>query len=427
MAPFYAYTSNQAGNTVSVIDTSTDTVVTTIPVAATLEEIRVSPDNSVVAVASNTGSNVHFISTTSLTEIGTPATISEKPYSLQFTPNSATLYVGTDSTGIGLVSIVDVASQTETGTISTTGVNMADVAVSPDGATAYTASQEPTGPVTVIDTGTNTVTTTISAAWSTGLAITPDGTTMFATELLGTYQVNVIDLGTNTITGMVPTGVNPAYVAITPDGTTAFVTNNGDNTVTVFDVGTLAVITTITDPSFNAPLGLCITPDGAKCYVANAGGSTVTVIDVSSHAVLGTVAVGSRPQFVSIVPVTVVPPANYPGATFIPTLFIPQKGKVTEDYTSAELMADWLAIEVWSQRWLPTPPTLFFSRKGSDNPKDLNANWLIMEEWVNQIIGLKAPYVPLLVPRKNSNAPFDLDIDFLAIQNWGNRIAHGVQ
>ena len=75
----------------------------------------------------------------------------------------------------------------------------------------------------------------------------------------------------------------------------------------------------------------------------------------------------------------------------------------------------------------PTPPVLFFPRKGSDNPRDLNANWVIMEEWVNQIIGLKAPYVPLLVPRKNSNAPFDLDIDFLAIQNWGNRIAHGVQ
>ena len=126
----------------------------------------------------------------------------------------------------------------------------------------------------------------------------------------------------------------------------------------------------------------------------------------------------------SYYPVPPPPTPGYPGATFIPKLFIPIKGKVTVDYTAAELMANWIAIEIWSQRWLPPAPvTLFFPDKHSTDPQALNANWIVFENWVAQVTQReKAPYPTLFIPRKNSNQPFDLDVNFLRIQNWANSL-----
>jgi YVTN family beta-propeller protein len=55
MTTGYLYVPNESDNTVSVIDTSNDAVIATIPIAATPDGTAVSPDGTLVYVASESG------------------------------------------------------------------------------------------------------------------------------------------------------------------------------------------------------------------------------------------------------------------------------------------------------------------------------------------------------------------------------------
>ena len=50
--------------------------------------------------------------------------------------------------------------------------------------------------------------------------------------------VSVIDTSTNTVTTTMPVGNNPFEVAATPDGSKVYVTNADDNTVSVIGIKT---------------------------------------------------------------------------------------------------------------------------------------------------------------------------------------------
>jgi YVTN family beta-propeller protein len=98
--------------------------------------------------------------------------------------------------------------------------------------TAYISNRD-SNSLSVVETATNTVTTTITAAIGTGpigVAVTPDG--RFAYVANGgnagnSNTVSVIDVATNTVVGSVPVGNGPFGVALTPDGKLAYVTNYG--------------------------------------------------------------------------------------------------------------------------------------------------------------------------------------------------------
>jgi YVTN family beta-propeller protein len=93
------------------------------------------------------------------------------------------------------------------------------VAFSPDGRTAYVASNEEEH-VSVISTATNTVTATIPIApipadeqpWA--VAVSPDGRVVYVTNYFGN-SVSVISTAAGTVTATVPAGTNPVAVAAT--------------------------------------------------------------------------------------------------------------------------------------------------------------------------------------------------------------------
>ncbi|MGW2698772.1 YncE family protein [Streptomyces sp. NPDC001340] len=70
------------------------------------------------------------------------------------------------------------------------------------------------------------------------------GTFTYVTNF-GSDSVSVIDTGTNTVTATVPVGDGPFDVAVTPDGTRAYVANNFSDTVSVIDTTTSTVIATV--------------------------------------------------------------------------------------------------------------------------------------------------------------------------------------
>ncbi|MFF9650553.1 Ig-like domain repeat protein [Streptomyces sp. NPDC014622] len=152
--------------------------------------------------------------------------------------------------------------------------------------------------VSVIDTSSNTVTTTIAVgSVPFGVAITPDGLHAYVTNS-GSNDVSVIDTSSNIVTTAVPVGSLPLGVAIT--GTSAYVANNGDGTVSLINTGTNTVTATVSVGA--APVGVAASPDGLHVYIANNSDNTVSVIATASNSVTGTVPTGPGPFELEVTP-----------------------------------------------------------------------------------------------------------------------------
>jgi YVTN family beta-propeller protein len=82
--------------------------------------------------------------------------------------------------------------------------------------------------------------------------------------------------------------------------TRGYVTNGQDNTVSVIDTATRAVIATV--PVGSSPSAVAVTPNGRFAYVANTLGSSVSVISAVTNTVVATVPVGSFPRAIAITP-----------------------------------------------------------------------------------------------------------------------------
>jgi YVTN family beta-propeller protein len=134
---------------------------------------------------------------------------------------------------------------------------------------------------------------------------------------VGDDTVSVIDTGTNTVTNTIPVGSAPHGITVSPDGSKVYVTNLASNTVSVIGTGTNTVTNTI--PVGTTPWGIAVTSDGSKIYVANFGSNSVSVIDTGTNTVTNTIPVGTSPfafgQFIT----STVPVLKINDFTAIPT------------------------------------------------------------------------------------------------------------
>jgi YVTN family beta-propeller protein len=284
-----AYISNADSNTVSVIDTSNNTVVATIAVGNSPFGVAINPDGTRAYVANAFSSDISVIDTSNNTVIATVA-LANTPYGVAITPDGTRAYVTNPVSNS--VSVIDTSNNTVVATIAVGSIPYG-VAITPDGSRAYiTNNQEDS--VSVIDTSTNTVVATVPVGtFPYGVAVNPDGTRVYlANEFSG--DVSVIDTSTNTVVATVPIGNAPYGVAITPNGTRAYVANFTSNNVSVIDTSTNTVVATV--GVGEAPYGVAITPDGTRAYVSNALSNNVSVIDTSTNTVVTTVAVESDPR-----------------------------------------------------------------------------------------------------------------------------------
>jgi len=176
-------------NTVSVINTATNTVTGTIVVGYGPKGISVSPDGNAVYVANSCDSRKSCSATTgSLSVIDTnpndgaavntvihTLTFDSQAIAVTVSPNSQFAFVTTNGgTGpTGTVKMIDTANTTVIRTINV-GVNPTAVAVSADGKAVFVANTG-SNTVSVIDTATGTVTNTIDDVSNPGgLAILGD-------------------------------------------------------------------------------------------------------------------------------------------------------------------------------------------------------------------------------------------------------------
>ncbi|HEY6352528.1 MAG TPA: YncE family protein [Candidatus Angelobacter sp.] len=297
----YVVNGGNASNSVSVIDTATNTVTATIPVGHSPQGVAVAPDSAHAYVTNFSDGTVSVIDTATNTVVATvplaaPGNPSE-PFLPAITPDGKSLYVP-DASANGVV-VVNTATNTVNTTIPVGG-SPYQVAIAPDGAHAYVA-RTGDGNVSVIDTATNTVVgSPIHVSAGGGevftVAVAPDGAHIYAGGG-GNATVTIIATSNNATTTI--TGVpNATGLAITPDGASLYVTD-GIQTVSVIDTATNAVQPSLVTVG-NGPLLLAITPDGASVYVTNLGDGTVSVIATATNTVPATITVGSQPQGIAI-------------------------------------------------------------------------------------------------------------------------------
>ncbi|MER5696032.1 YVTN family beta-propeller repeat protein [Streptomyces mirabilis] len=291
----HAHVANANSGYVSVIDTATNTVTTTIPAGDGSEGVAVTPDGTRAYVTNSLSDDVSVIDTATNT-VTTTIPVGDDPGDVAVTPDGTHTYV-TNSLSND-VSVIDTATNTVTTTIPV-GTGPVGVAVTPDGTRAYVTNSGSHN-VSVIDTATNTVATTIPVGLNPGgVAVTPDGTRAYIVNF-ASRSVSVIDTATNTVTTTIPVGTGPARVAVTPDGTRAYVTNPGSDDVWVIDTATNTVTTTI--PVGTVPVWVAVTPDGTRAYVTNFFSANVSVIDTATNTVTTTIPVGEVPDGVAVTP-----------------------------------------------------------------------------------------------------------------------------
>jgi YVTN family beta-propeller protein len=105
--------------------------------------------------------------------------------------------------------------------------------------------------------------------------------------------LTVINTATNTVVTTIAVGWKPIGVCVNGDGSRVYVTNNIDNTVSVINTATNTVLSTI--PVGTDPLGASVTADGSRLYIANKGSNNVSVINTATNSVVATIPVGTAP------------------------------------------------------------------------------------------------------------------------------------
>lgn len=229
-------------NTVVVLDTVGLTVLATIPVGNHPRGIDVTPDGTLALVANRDSSSVSVIDTVTYKVISTIALPSSNPYGVAITPDGRTAYVANGMDPGGAVYVIDIGRRAVTGTIGVGGRPF-KVAVSPDGTQALVTNNAP-GTVSVIDTTTNTIVKTLSVgAAAFGVTFHPNGTRGYVTA---NGNLVVIDMSTYAILAQVKVGTYPVSVRVTPDGLQAFVANRLSDFISQIDTSTNTVLANIT-------------------------------------------------------------------------------------------------------------------------------------------------------------------------------------
>jgi YVTN family beta-propeller protein len=161
-----AYVTNRGDNTVSVIDTKTRTELTTVPVQYKPANVAITPDGRHAYVTNFgdpipiPGTTVSVIDTTTNAVVATIPGVGPGPLGVAVTPDGAHVYVV--NVLFDNVSVIETATNTVVATVAV-GPRPRAVAITPDGAHAYVTNFF-NNTVSVIEIATNTVVDTVPVA-----------------------------------------------------------------------------------------------------------------------------------------------------------------------------------------------------------------------------------------------------------------------
>ncbi len=282
-----AYITNSGSNTVSVINTVSNTVIASFATGKQPQSVCVSTDGLRLYVTNITDGSVSVFSAATNALIAN-VTIGTNPNAVAVSPDNTRVYVSSGNQVIVIDAQTDAVIKTiNVGTLAT------GIAVSPDGKLIYAVCYAAEA-VYVINSSTNAVVTIIPVGGSPyGVCFSPDGSRAYVTNE-GSGTVSVINTATNSVSATINVGVDPIGIVVSPDGKQIYVANDGSTLVNVINAATNVITATITVGS--NPFGLSLTPDGQFLYVSNDFSNNVSVISTTTNKVVSTIAVGTNPR-----------------------------------------------------------------------------------------------------------------------------------
>ncbi|MGH2889135.1 MAG: PKD domain-containing protein, partial [Solirubrobacteraceae bacterium] len=241
---------------------------------------------------------VSVIDTATNSVVGAPIPVGSTPHGVAITPDGRFAYVA--NFGSGTVSVIDTGTNSVVGAPITVGAKPDGIAIAPDGGHAFVAQQG--NDISIVDTATKAVVGSVpDSLGPSQISIGPRGGRAFVTNS-GSSSVSAFSPSTGGLIGSpIPVGPQPSGIAVAPNGVLAYAAGYGDGTLR-------AIRTSLGAPALaplsglNQPEGVAIRPDGARGYVTNRGGASVSIIDPTSNTLVGTIPVGASPAGIAITP-----------------------------------------------------------------------------------------------------------------------------
>ena len=153
------------------------------------------------------------------------------------------------------------------------------------------------GSVSVLDTESNTVVSTLEAGGSPrAIFLSPDDSMIYVADTIGDRVVAIRTDSGNVMS--VPVGDRPEAVAASPDGRFLYCVNFLSQTLSVIDVPALSVVDEVA--LGNGPSGIAVSPDGRYVYVTNRFDNNVSILASDTLDVLENIEVGKGPTRITV-------------------------------------------------------------------------------------------------------------------------------
>lgn len=306
------YASEQFSNTVSVIDPVDNRLIGEIRLGdpspgnfsplykgqVLVHGMGYSPDHRTLAIVAIGSNSVTFIDTATNT-IKQTIYVGRSPHEAFYTPDGREVWVTVR--GENYVDVLDAQTYAEKTRITTpAGPGM--TIFSPDGKYGYVCSSF-NPEVDVITVADHQIVAKVKqdSPFCPNIAATPDGKQVWFT-LKDTGKTQVFDahppfsLIKTLDTGPITNHVN---FAVNSKGSFAYITVGGLNAVKVFRTDTFAQVATI--PVGNMPHGVWPSGDGSRVYVGLENSDTMTAIDTHTNKIIAVVPIGQAPQAIAYV------------------------------------------------------------------------------------------------------------------------------
>jgi YVTN family beta-propeller protein len=313
------YITNSAGNTVDVIDSSTNQVVQVIRGIELPHGVVFSPDAKRVYISNESESIVDVVDRESakiLKKVG----LSGHPNNLTITKDGGRVLVGIREDP-GSVDVIDTKALGRTNSISVDG-SVHNIFVTPDGKYAVSGSIENKA-ATVIDLNAE------KAAWEIkfdrsvrpmAFETNPDGSTRrIFVQLSGFNGFAVVDFASRKEVSRIPLPERPSGfgsaeerlgtpshgIGVAPDGKSLWVNSTVANAIFKYSLPDLQLVgycaLPVQQPANRAPLGvvpewITFTPDSQRVYDSNSAARSVSVIDATTLKLVDVVNVGEVPK-----------------------------------------------------------------------------------------------------------------------------------
>jgi len=297
---------NGLGNSVSVINTSTNKVAGTIKLknAVYPHHIYLSPDGSKLALAvpgmdmsgGHHGAADHAMpGIVYVLDATTGATLKSRKlaamnHNAAFSPDGSEIWTSQMAPSGGTVAVLDAKTLKDKKSIDV-GMGPSEVTFTSDGAYAFVANSAD-ATVSVVDVSTKEVAKTVTVGETpVGAWQSPSAAAYVDNETAQT--ISKIDVASLSVKLTYNLGFTPGYVAVAPDGM-IWISNA--------DAGSVVIRMADMDMQHGeiktgeGAHAIAFSGDGKTAYVTNQGANTVSVIDVATKKVTATIDVGEKPN-----------------------------------------------------------------------------------------------------------------------------------